>query len=1221
MSERNRIRQAVRFWALVCLLILSLAETALAAGDKHREIVFALDDSGSMRTTDRRALSKKAAEIFVRLMDREDRLGVIAFSDGARTIQSMTRMQGDRRKRAIMKSISRLKRKGKLTDIETALQRALKQYTNLPDTDRALLLLTDGRIDLDNRRSDSTEAEAASRKRILETLIPSFRKHGIPIYAMAFGGNTDEELLRKMASDSRGLYFEIGTAKEIAGIYFKIFNQIKAPQLAPVSGGKFSLDQAVREATLLIQSSTRKNQLELFSPKGKKYTRSKSSRKIRWGGNEAFTMITISNPKPGRWTIGGIPDSETKVILLTDIQMECPVMVNRFRQNEPIYVLARIEAGAANPDLEIPVYFKAELVSEAGNIVDTANLLDDGDPGGQCGEDRVDRWRGGYSAGIFGGNDRLFDPGIYTVRVKAESETFQRQRQYAITIRRGGWAELPAEEVTIDKGKPLYLVWRVTLPQVASGFSGAGAIVDPERPFQLDVLGPDGSNKKLTITRQEEGSYQAVFPGEALEGDYRLELRQNMAEESPVCVQTAATLTQKVSYRLPPEAMVPAEIKKRGFGLLEGILLGVMILFLGTSIFMLLKLKRMSKAVTVHRTQQAQVLQAQVEQVAQSQQAEKRAEEESGAPADGIDADMADIDAAVDGMEMFAGTDEEDAAEEKTEPEKASGEEEEKPEPEAKEKEPAEKSEEKPAEAEKEVEETEPEPEPEPEPSMDVETPPDESETEVASEPEEEEAKETEPESGPDRNLGLDARLGDIDAIIDRMEAINAGAQTFKEALSEDEAKKKEASSESEEEIVEEIPSETMQSGPLDMSQIDSLIDNLKEDDRKEPEEQQRPKEGFNLDHLDDVIAQMQSFSATPTKSEKASEGQDSPNAEEPVKTETPFSMDAVDSMLDKLADTKDSSETKSEPKPEPKEKKPLDMSEIDAAIARMGEIAGKPEPKKEPPKPEPKEKKPLDMSEIDAAIARMGEIAGKPERKKEPPEPKPESEEKKPLNLDDIDSLIAQMSGGNNDGGDDKPETPQPEMEPKEKSTMSMNDIDAMIAQMSSGGGEEATSTRNSGEAEPESDSKSPMSMNDIDAMIAQMSSGGGEEAADTRSSGEAEPDSDSESPMSMNDIDAMIARMSSGGGGESPEASPASDAKQETGGVNLSEVDEMIARLDDPAPSDPVPEEADSDSEDKSLSDTTNFDEAIRRMEEIAARVPNWKSKGKAVGAAAKR
>ncbi len=506
--------------------------------EENRNIVFALDDSGSMRVTDKSGLSKLAAEMFIKLMDGGDNLAVVAFSSDASLILKSTRLADDDiRKYAIQKTNS-LSRSGRITNIESSLRKSLPLFPEKAGDSQALLLLSDGKIDLDNNGKQN-EVEVESRKRILGEIISEYKSRHIPIYSIAFGNDADVELLRSISLESGGLFFKLDSAEQITKVYFTIFNQYKAPQLAFVQEGVFTIDKAVTEATLLVQGDMREKELVLQSPSDREYSSLVPTPEARWAINTGYTMITLSRPEVGEWSLRGVQDDEAKIILITNIKLDAPFRRVNYYQDEPIYVVAQIDAAELPQSVKIEMRIFAELINSEGAVMKSIELFNNGASDGICVENMIDRWNGGYFAGVFLPDPPL-EEGLYVIRVRATTHTFNRERQYSIRIHSGNWISLASGDINAEEGRQIAMNATFNAAPFWSCLADQKQVPPCETvqatPIAFTLKTPSGESIGLQYSRQSEKEYEIKLPEISNEGEYTIAADMIQSAESLVCL-------------------------------------------------------------------------------------------------------------------------------------------------------------------------------------------------------------------------------------------------------------------------------------------------------------------------------------------------------------------------------------------------------------------------------------------------------------------------------------------------------------------------------------------------------------------------------------------------------------------------------------------------------------------------------------------------------------
>jgi Ca-activated chloride channel family protein len=214
----------------------------------HKEIILAIDISGSMRATDvkpdRLSAAQSAARAFIENQPAHTRIGIVAVANSASVVQSLTDKRDD-----LMQAIERLQLQrgtalgaGIYIALATLLPDAginLDRLLNTPswrtppaiprdaeskipvgsNRAAAIVLLTDGES---NTGPDPQEAAKLAAE------------HGVRIYTVGIGSTEgtvlgfsgwsmrvrlDDDALRKVAAATHGEYFAATSSQELKGIY------------------------------------------------------------------------------------------------------------------------------------------------------------------------------------------------------------------------------------------------------------------------------------------------------------------------------------------------------------------------------------------------------------------------------------------------------------------------------------------------------------------------------------------------------------------------------------------------------------------------------------------------------------------------------------------------------------------------------------------------------------------------------------------------------------------------------------------------------------------------------------------------------------------------------------------------------------------------------------------------------------------------------------------
>ncbi|WP_299788317.1 VWA domain-containing protein [uncultured Shewanella sp.] len=285
IEQDNSSRKA--YWLIWVLLVVAVARP-LWMGDpielpsKGRDLMMAVDLSGSMqiedmvlegKTVDRFTMIQAVVSDFIERR-KGDKLGLILFADHAYLQAPLTQ---DRRSVAQFLNEAQIGLVGKQTAIGEAIALAVKRFDMVDESNRILILLTDGS---NNSGSISPEQAAAIAA-----------KRGVRIYTIGVGAEVmerrtlfgkervnpsmdlDEAQLTSLADTTGGRYFRARNSQELESIYQEI------DKLEPISRDQLSyrpqseLFYLPLGAALLISVLIALSQLALFKRLSSKWGR------------------------------------------------------------------------------------------------------------------------------------------------------------------------------------------------------------------------------------------------------------------------------------------------------------------------------------------------------------------------------------------------------------------------------------------------------------------------------------------------------------------------------------------------------------------------------------------------------------------------------------------------------------------------------------------------------------------------------------------------------------------------------------------------------------------------------------------------------------------------------------------------------------------------------------------------------------------------------------
>ncbi|MBB1293779.1 VWA domain-containing protein [Pseudoalteromonas sp. SR44-5] len=229
-------------WLVWLLLVTALAnptwlDEPITLPNEGRDIMLAVDLSGSMteqdmayqgQYVDRLTMVKAVLSDFIE-QRQGDRLGLILFGDTAFLQTPLTR---DVKTVSQMLSEAQIGLVGRATAIGDALGLSVKRFASKDESNRIVVLLTDGQNTAGNL--DPEEALLLAREEGIKVYtigVGSDNPRGFSLFNMGgmSGGSLDETLLKRIAEQTGGLYFR---AKDVAGLQ-QIYQELD--KLEPIS--------------------------------------------------------------------------------------------------------------------------------------------------------------------------------------------------------------------------------------------------------------------------------------------------------------------------------------------------------------------------------------------------------------------------------------------------------------------------------------------------------------------------------------------------------------------------------------------------------------------------------------------------------------------------------------------------------------------------------------------------------------------------------------------------------------------------------------------------------------------------------------------------------------------------------------------------------------------------------------------------------------------------
>ena len=212
----------------LAFLFISLG-VALYAGSAFAaqplDVVFVLDNSGSMKQNDPEFLTRRAVADFADALaaesELEGRLAIVLFDGQASLVQRLTPAGDLASTRLLSDALEELDFSG----IERALYELRER--GRADAEQAIIFLSDGKIDTGDSANDIELA-----RWLREDLAGESAAGHVRIFGIAFTENADYQLMQALARRTKGRYYRAFAAGELATVVDDVLAKVATPQLA-----------------------------------------------------------------------------------------------------------------------------------------------------------------------------------------------------------------------------------------------------------------------------------------------------------------------------------------------------------------------------------------------------------------------------------------------------------------------------------------------------------------------------------------------------------------------------------------------------------------------------------------------------------------------------------------------------------------------------------------------------------------------------------------------------------------------------------------------------------------------------------------------------------------------------------------------------------------------------------------------------------------------------
>lgn len=326
-------------FALAAVLVFScVAVPSYAANGEGEsyEIALLIDASGSMNQADPQRISIEAAKAFAYYHPSQAeyfKISVILYNTDVITAVSSVDVgteEGMNTYQDCLDTIGKLGRNGRYndfvcwamdTDIGEAIVEAEKILSASDAQKKAVILFTDGKIDLDNSFEVTTPEEQRSEDNSF-ACAEKFGQAGIPMYTVGLNHNNgvDKEFMQKLADMTGGQFAYCTSADQLMPFFQDMYAYFvggtftggDSITVQPNVESKHSVNiygQAISEANLVLFSSSVIDTFTVTNPNGVVIAQGKADGTVTAADdciinrNDLTINVKLLNPTDGYWTV------------------------------------------------------------------------------------------------------------------------------------------------------------------------------------------------------------------------------------------------------------------------------------------------------------------------------------------------------------------------------------------------------------------------------------------------------------------------------------------------------------------------------------------------------------------------------------------------------------------------------------------------------------------------------------------------------------------------------------------------------------------------------------------------------------------------------------------------------------------------------------------------------------------------------------------------------
>ena len=477
-----------------------------------------IDISGSMKKNDPANLRQPALNLLISLLPEDMQSGVWTFGQWVNMLiphGTVTKPWKNNAKQSVQKINSA----GLYTNIEDAIRRSTwdwRKTETSPNSKRNLILLTDGLVDVSTDEKDNK----ISRKHILQELLPALQKAGVTVHAIALSNDSDKNLLEQLTTATGGRFEVIETTKDLERLFLHLFENVAPTDSLPLTENRVKVDSSIKEMTFLMFREDDKEEGNIISPSGKKYTIKNQQPEMSWHKELHYDLVTVQKPETGYWKIGTNIDPDNRVMIVTDLKLRTSNLPAILYGGDEQILHVQLEDNGSIIDNQdflhfVKVKYLQESIDEKNNNKKwTLKISDNGKDVDKKAKDGI------YSIRL----KKSLLAGEHEIGIEVNGTTFKRQYRKQIII----YDEPVTASIDLTPNGALKVT---VLPYQALVDADSIKIIASHKL-------PNGKSKKVNVERLSPAEWSHEFSTEGLKGKHKVTIKVNGKKNDGKSIKT-----------------------------------------------------------------------------------------------------------------------------------------------------------------------------------------------------------------------------------------------------------------------------------------------------------------------------------------------------------------------------------------------------------------------------------------------------------------------------------------------------------------------------------------------------------------------------------------------------------------------------------------------------------------------------------------------------------